>query len=372
MELYDLNGNPQYPPWLENTFDTSVQCAVDSPKFQLRVLMERGPSLVSVYSDIGDIGPVEGAECAFARDGHPLVIGATDGSGHCNVTLGPGRYRVWVEHGEYESDKIVDLPIQYGRRLRAIFYLVGDATTEPEPEPAPEEETMKVYDFDHGIGGPIYHDFDWLKTIFGPRIAIHPASDKATLQPGALYWKIVWLNCKVGDTSCLIHTQDQAGDPLPEVKTVFHWPSAEPFVEQGLAELPHGWTTNGAVGPTNAEGDAGPGYGQDAYYDAATEEGPHLVWIYDTIPAECITGLGMLTWHDDVEGNHLHFDIGYQLAVWEGEEPDPGPDPDPDPTPDPIDGSVADYLDELEADLLGLSTDVALEKISAIRSLLWG
>ena len=198
----------------------------------------------------------------------------------------------------------------------------------PEPEPPPEEDTMiKVYDFIHGMGDPTYYEgLDWLRSVFG-NVVIHQPEG---LQQGDPYWKIVWLDCTVGPTSCIIHTDDENGNPLEGILTVFYWSSAELFVDQGLALLPHGWTDRGAVGPTNVNGDCGPSYGPGAYYSPDRgEEGPHSVWIYDADrPAQYITCLGMLTAHPGVEGNHLKFNIGYQRAIYGGEEPPmPGPDP---------------------------------------------
>jgi len=191
--------------------------------------------------------------------------------------------------------------------------------------PKQEEEKLKVYDFTHGLGSQIYHDMAWLRSYFGNVVIKQPDG----LQAGDLFWKIVWLDCTVGPTSCIIHTDSAEGNPLQDITTVFHWSTAESFEDQGLPLLPHGWTENGAVGPTNINGDAGPSYGTGAYYDPAQgEEGPHSVWIYDPDrKSQYITGLGMLTMHPDVEGNHLKFNIGYKLSVYEDGEPPPPPPP---------------------------------------------
>jgi hypothetical protein len=194
----------------------------------------------------------------------------------------------------------------------------------PEPEPPEENDMIKVYDFTHGLGDPIHYEgLDWLRSMFGNVVIQQPEG----LQQGDQYWEIVWLDCTVGPTSCIIHADDEAGNPLEGVLTVFHWSTAETLEEQGYAVLPHGWTNNGVVGPTNQNGDCGPGYGPGAYYDPVKgEEGPHLVWIYDPArPAQCIKGLGMLTGHPEVEGNHLKFNIGYEIATYQGEEPPPPP-----------------------------------------------
>lgn len=241
----------------------------------------------------------------------------------------------------------------------------------PKPEPTPEEEEMiKVYDFTHGLGSPTYHDLAWLRSYFG-NVVVHQPKE---LRSGDPYWRIVWLDCTVGPTACIIHTDDENGNPLENILTVFYWPTAESLEDQGLALLPHGWTDRGAVGPTNVNGDCGPSYGPGAYYDPAQgEEGPHSVWIYDPDrPAQHITCLGMLTAHPDVEGNHLKFNIGYQLTVYGGEEPTPEPPPEGIP---PYEGSILDGLYELEALVRSLgrvNMDELLQLIIELKSKLAG
>jgi len=231
----------------------------------------------------------------------------------------------------------------------------------PQPEPEPEEDSMiKVYDFTHGQGDPTYYEgLDWLRSVFGNGVQIQ---DPDGLQPGDQYWRIIWLDCTVGPTSCIIHTDNENGQPLEGVLTVFHWPDAESLKDQGYAVLPHGWTNNGAVGPTNVNGDCGPSYGPGAYYSPDKgEEGPHLVWIYDPArPSQRIKGLGMLTSHPEVEGNHLKFNIGYEIATYQGEEPPPPP-----PTPGQIGAIIANMrleLDQIEATLA--EYDVLAEQLA--------
>lgn len=185
---------------------------------------------------------------------------------------------------------------------------------------------IRVYDFDHspfdGPGTP-YHDMAWLRDIFGD-IQVHPIEEHMTLQEGQLVAKVVWFDCKVGDTAAIIHVE-QDGAPKAGVVGIFGWPDAD---QHGLPEDWPLWTANGAVGePTRANGDAGLGsYGQGAYYGPAEgERGPHFIWLH-TVPSDMVDGLGMLTWAEGVEGNHLHVNIGYEIVAYDGEEP-PSPEP---------------------------------------------
>ena len=182
---------------------------------------------------------------------------------------------------------------------------------------------IKVYDFDHSpfdASAP-YQDMDWLRSIFGD-VRVHDIEDQTTLQPGDLKLKVVWLDCRVGDTAAMIHVDGQDGAPEAGMVGVFGWPDADPH---GLTADWDLWTDNGAVGvPTESSGDAGLGsYGPGAYYGPPDERGPHFIWVH-TLPSDMVDGLGMLTMHPDVEGNHLHVNVGYQVVV-HGEEPEPEP-----------------------------------------------
>jgi len=194
------------------------------------------------------------------------------------------------------------------------------------PEGNGGEMDIKVYDFDHSpfeAGAP-YRDMEYLYSIFGD-VRIHDIESQTSLRVGALKLKVVWLDCRVGDTAAMIHVDDEYGKPKEGMVGVMGWPDAEPH---GLTAAWNLWTSNGAVGtPTEANGDAGLGsYGPGAYYGPPEERGPHFIWVH-SLPSDMVDGLGMLTMHPEVEGNHLHVNVGYQ-AVIHGEEPQPPPQGD--------------------------------------------
>lgn len=207
----------------------------------------------------------------------------------------------------------------------------------PEPEPPPKEEPMiAVYDFNNQPFDPnaTVRDMAWLRSIFGD-IQVHSVRERLDLEIGDIIYEVDWFDCKVGDTAIMVHVKGPDGNPARDVTGIFGWPDAEPHNLPRTWDL---WTPNGAIGElTNVDGDAGLGsYGTGAYYDSRTERGPHCVWLY-TLPADMVTGLGMLTWALGVEGNHLHVNIGYRARVYQGDQP-PSP---PSPPPPGQDGIVA-------------------------------
>lgn len=216
---------------------------------------------------------------------------------------------------------------------------------------------IKVYDFDHSpFDGPDTpcRDMAWLRSIFGD-IQVHDVENRTALQQGDPKLKVAWFDCKVGDTAIIVHVDDQDGNPKSGVIGVFGWPDAEAH------ELPRHWnlwTGNGTVGvPTHPNGDAGLGsYGQGAYYDVETGRGPHFVWLH-SLPSDMVDGLGMLTWVDGVEGNHLHVNIGYRI-ITHGEDEEPPP-----PT-----GDVAGQIVEHAQAIIGLAQGGQLGGIAEIRA----
>ncbi len=208
----------------------------------------------------------------------------------------------------------------------------------PEPPEPPNggDPMVEIYDFDNSPFDPnaTTRDWPWLRSIFGPDLQVHPIEEKAdvNLQPGDIIYKVQYLDCKVGETSVVIHVEDINGNPEQGRLPVFGWPSAE---SHGLPQTWKFWTDNGVHGPTNVNGDVGPSMGTGAYYDwteidpetGELGRGPHFVWVWD-LPSDYVDGIGMLTWHPDVEGNHLHVNIGYRAEVYMGEEPPKPPDGD--------------------------------------------
>lgn len=209
---------------------------------------------------------------------------------------------------------------------------------------------VKIYDFNNNPFDPnaTTRDWAWLRSIFGPDLVIDEIETKVDvdLQPGDVIYKVEWLDCKVGETSVVIHVEDMDGNPEEGKSPVFGWSSAE---EHGLPETWALWTKNGVFGPTNANGDVGPSMGTGAYYDwSKGEKGPHFVWVWDA-PSDQVRGIGMLTWHPDVEGNHLHVNVGYRAEIYQGEEP-------PEP---PTDGELLEEVRRIR-----VATEAILEHLT--------
>jgi len=172
---------------------------------------------------------------------------------------------------------------------------------------------IKFYDFDHGPGDAQTVDEAWLRETFGD-VQVKSALDyEFGLGPGDWYYKLVYLDARLGDANIIINVRDEDGNPVEGAVTVFGWPDAP---DHGLEE--NIWTVNGVPGPTNAKGDCGPGLGNGAYYSPDKgERGPHFVWIHG-LPSDYVDGLGMLGMT-----NHAHLNLGYQaVQVGEKEEED--------------------------------------------------
>lgn len=190
---------------------------------------------------------------------------------------------------------------------------------------------VKVYDFNNSPPDGETRDLAWLASVFGPKLKIHPVTEKYQPQQGERIYIVDYLDARVGESSCIINVRDRDGNPVEGETTVFYWPTAEPIE---YPEKPWFWTKVGATGDTNQNGDTGPGMGTGAYYDPKTEEGPHRIWVVD-LPCEMVSGVGMLAGGEPepgVEGPHAHVNIGYREILWEGEKPSPEP-PSPPPSP---------------------------------------
>lgn len=229
----------------------------------------------------------------------------------------------------------------------------------PPPEPPPNGDKMipdkvRIYDFDHG---PHADDptvtREWLATIFGDCIDVHPPSEIHQMQVGDPYWQVEWINCKPGTTSVIIEVRDEDDQPAIGEVVIFGWPNADPH---GYANRGWNWTTNGVPGITEPpDGHVGPGIGNN-YYDPDQECGPFFLWVWGDYPSEMVDGVGMLAWSDLVPGpNHLHTEYGFRLARWGEEEP-------PIPPVPPVNGVLDEILAELKA--IRLATDGILHILS--------
>jgi hypothetical protein len=189
----------------------------------------------------------------------------------------------------------------------------------PPPENGGDDmKGIRIYDFDHGPGDAQTVDEAWLMETFG-NVQVHDAVARFGLQPGDWYYKLVYLDARVGDANIIINVRDEDGQPVEGAVTVFGWPDAPPH---GLSP-DWQWTETGVPGPTNAKGDAGPGLGPGAYYSPDKgERGPHFVWIAG-LPSDYVDGLGMLGMT-----NHAHLNLGYRaVQVGEEEEEENGESP---------------------------------------------
>lgn len=195
---------------------------------------------------------------------------------------------------------------------------VGQVEPEPGPSPPePEEVNMdiKVYDLEQQE-----QNLDYAEEKYGVEI------ERAEVEPGQLVWRVVELWEKTGYTTLITQTLGEEGLPMAEVDVAFYWPDAPDPPDPPTEVTEHDWYPNFVHGPTNINGDIGPGMGKGAYHGRG-EGGPHAVWIRDPdIPSDIVRKLGMLagTFHD-------HLDQKFRL-MRVGEEPEPT-EPEPPPTP---------------------------------------
>jgi len=147
-------------------------------------------------------------------------------------------------------------------------------------------------------------DFAWAKAKYG--VAFRRAS-------GQKVYRLIELREKTGNHSLVTKVLDKDGNPILNADVAFYWPDAPSPPDPPTEVYPHDWYSNFIHGPTNVNGDVGPGMGTGAYHGEG-EGGPHAVWVRDpNIPSDICEKLGMLagTFHD-------HLDQKFKLM--EGEE----------------------------------------------------
>jgi len=106
------------------------------------------------------------------------------------------------------------------------------------------------------------------------------------------------------------------GNPIVNMGVAFYWSDAPDPPDPPTEVYAHDWYPNFVHGPTNENGDVGPGMGRGAWIDDPAVGGPHAVWVRDlNIPSDICERLGMLpgTPHD-------HLDQKFKLMT-AGEEP---------------------------------------------------
>jgi len=198
------------------------------------------------------------------------------------------------------------------------------------------ENMIKVFDR-YGV----QRDWMWLVEHYG-EVVIHYANPG----PG---WRVIemWENADpltnettshtgayIGiQAAAIIMVQVRGADGLPEedIPVAWYWPDAPLDPEAGPANgLPAGMIPGRADGPgyTNAEGNVDFAMGPGAYYDPATGNAPHAVWVYGQgTNSDVVFHLGMIagTNHDSV----------WPVFMWINDPPIEPPQPPP-VDPDPI------------------------------------
>jgi hypothetical protein len=147
-------------------------------------------------------------------------------------------------------------------------------------------------------------DFEYAKSKYGV------AFRRAKVAPGQKVYRLVELWEKTGHSSLITQVLNEDGSPMANVDVAFYWPDAPDPPDPPTEVYPHDWHRNFVHGPTNVNGDVGPGMGSGAYH-AEGEGGPHAVWVRDpNIPSDICEKLGMLagTFHD-------HLDQKFQLMT---------------------------------------------------------
>ena len=168
------------------------------------------------------------------------------------------------------------------------------------------DDEIRVFDMDG-----VERDFEYAKSKYGV------AFRRASVAAGQKVYRLVELREKTGNASLITKVLDEAGQPVADADVAIYWPDAPDPPDPPTELLPHDWYGNFTHGPTNANGDVGPGMGKGAYHGQG-EGGPHAVWVRDPgYPSDICEKLGMLagTFHD-------HLDQKFQLTV-AGEEPQP-------------------------------------------------
>jgi len=196
-------------------------------------------------------------------------------------------------------------------------------------------------------------DFDYAKSKYGV------AFRRAKVAPGQKVYRLVELWEKTGHSSLITQVLNEDGSPMANVDVAFYWPGAPDPPDPPTEVYSHDWHRKFVHGPTNVNGDVGPGMGHGAYHGEG-EGGPHAVWVRDpNIPSDICEKLGMLagTFHD-------HLDQKFQLmVVKDGEDEVPVT---PVVTPPPQD------LDTLVQEVQSLKERVAKieDKLRGLKKLL--
>jgi hypothetical protein len=206
---------------------------------------------------------------------------------------------------------------------------------EPPPPPPPEEGKMRVYDID---GNEVFGEAA-LDLIAYHGITVH---QPPALNTGELYWDIVKMEVREGPACFIFTVLDAAGNPVEGKETAWGWQG----ISQDDNDIETPYTTDwyrvdgqprADLGPTNAQGNCGPGFGQSGWYHGPYEPGPGFAWVRDSVRwAVYLTGVGM-----EAGTPHRTMYATWQEKVYTGEEPLP-------PLPDGLGEEINQIADRLK------------------------
>jgi hypothetical protein len=211
----------------------------------------------------------------------------------------------------------------------------------PEPEPPGGSEMdltkIKVFKLKDDYSGHIECTTlaDKEALVFGKYGAEFRLAEVAS---GQKVYRLSEIWEKTGHSSLITQVLNEDGSPMANADVAFYWPGAP----EEQAANDNDWYKNFVHGPTNKDGDVGPGMGTGAYHGEG-EGGPHATWVRDpSVPSDIFEKLGMLA-----GTNHDHLDHKFKRET-ASEGPGPGPSPSPGAA-SRIAAILRECADELEA-----------------------
>ncbi len=296
------------------TLDTSPQYLVNRYKTIMEPVRERYPNMQCALTELGvDSGVIGEGHKGWRLTREDLAEAAAlycDGLSWINSDLddyvlfalifGCGMY------GDWASMDIANSPV-----IECVAAL-------PQPEPPPEEpppeekppmsDDIRIFDMNGNE-----KDLAWAKAKYGVEFR------RAEVSAGAKVFRLVELWEKTGHSALITQVLNEDGQPIDKQDVAFYWPGAPDPPDPPTDVYDHDWHDNFVHGPTNVNGDVGPGMGRGAYHGEG-EGGPHAVWVRDPgVPSDICEKLGMLagTFHD-------HLDQKFQRMTAGAEEPGNG------------------------------------------------
>jgi hypothetical protein len=303
------NSFPCFHSYSWPTLDTSPQYLVNRYKTIMAPVRKRYPDMKCAITELGvDSGVVgeghkgwrlakedlaEAADLYCGERGLAWYNSEMDDYVLFALIFGCGMY------GDWASFDIADSP---------VIECVAALQPEPPEEEPPVSDDIRVFDMNG-----IEKDLAWAKAKYGVEFRRAPVS------AGAKVYRLTELWEKTGHSALITNVMDESGQPMNEKDVAFYWPGAPDPPDPPTTLYPHDWHPNFVHGPTNVNGDVGPGMGRGAYHGEG-EGGPHAVWVRDPdVPSDICEKLGMLagTFHD-------HLDQKFQLMTAGEEPPDNG------------------------------------------------